>query len=200
MSGSKVLSEASVRIRGRAATMRVPVSNFIASCNDREIEVVRRFTCQLQRRTVRPIALVANRLSNGPLFAIIGLLFWLTFGKPGAVAAAAAALALGHVIYPVIKRAYCRRRPFRFDATIPSLLEPLDEHSFPSGHMMSCLAVTMPLCLAVPTLWPVMLGLLVLIGWARLVAGHHYPSDLVAGCALGAAVALPIVTLQLAYG
>lgn len=200
MSGSKGPSAASVRLRGRAQSLRVPITQFIGSCNAREIEVVRRFTCHLDRPPLRHAALVANRLSNGLLYVLIGIMFWLAFGRPAAVLAAAVALGLGHVVYPLIKRAYCRRRPFRFDATVPSLLDPLDEHSFPSGHMMSCLAVTLPLCVAVPMLWPAMLVLLVVIGWARLVAGHHYPSDLVAGCALGAAVALPVVALQMAYG
>lgn len=200
MDGSRPFTVVSGRIKGLAANMRESVSQLIASSNAREIESVRWFTRHLQYRGVRPLALAANRLSNGMLYLIVGALFWLVYGMTAAVIAAATALAFGHLVYPVIKQRYGRRRPFRFDSSVPSLLEPLDEHSFPSGHMMSCVAVLTPLCMAVPTLWPLMLILLAIIGWARLAAGHHYPSDLLAGCLLGIMVTLPIVSLQLGYG
>jgi undecaprenyl-diphosphatase len=69
---------------------------------------------------------------------------------------------------------------------------PLDEHSFPSGHCMTMAAVFVPLGLALPQLIFVLGIVAFLIGWARLAAAHHYPSDLVSGAALGAAIALPI--------
>ncbi len=180
--------------------MRAPVANMLASCNAREIDSVRRFTLHLERPTVRWIALAANRLSNGSLYIIIGALFWFLYDIPVAVMAAATAMALSHVLYPYIKRRHCRRRPFRYDPSIPSLLPPLDEYSFPSGHMMSCVAVMTPLCVAVPAMLPSMLLLLLLVGWARMVAGHHYPTDLLGGGMLGLMAALPVVSLQMSYG
>ncbi|MBV7257797.1 phosphatase PAP2 family protein [Pacificimonas sp. WHA3] len=193
-------SELAGRMRAHARTARAPVVHILAEGNAREINTVRWFTRQMRQPAIRMFALAANRLANGSLYLIIGAAFWLWYGMPGAVAGAAVAMAFGHLIYPLIKRRYCRRRPFRYDPSIPSLLPPLDDFSFPSGHMMSCVAVLTPLCVAVPTLLPAMAALLLMVGWARLAAGHHYPTDLIAGSLLGLMVALPSAALQVTYG
>ncbi len=200
MEKSRELSGLAGRVRGRLETGRGSLARLRESGNAREIEKVRWFTRQLDRAGVRPFALVINRLSNGILYVLIGVLFWLAFGVASAVLAAAAALALGHTVYPVIKRHYRRRRPFQFDRSVPSLLPPLDDHSFPSGHMMSCVAVTIPLCVAVPAMVPGAIAILLIVGWARLAAGHHYPSDLAGGGMLGALTAMPIVAAQIGFG
>lgn len=188
------------RIRSRWDTGRGSLVELRQNGNAREIEKVRWFTQHLDRAGVRPVALAVNRLSNGVLYALIGVLFWLAYGAAGAVLAAATALGVAHILYPVIKRHYRRQRPFHFDRSVPSLLPPLDEHSFPSGHVMSCVAVMVPLCVAVPAMLPWMVGTLILVGWGRLVAGHHYPSDLAAGGLLGGLAALPMVAAQMSFG
>ncbi|MGB3472487.1 MAG: phosphatase PAP2 family protein [Erythrobacter sp.] len=200
MAKSRELLALAGKIRGRWDTGRGTLFHFLQNGNALEIEKVRWFTHHLNRAGVRPFALAINRLSNGLIYIVIGVLFWLAFGATSAVLAAAGALAFGHVVYPVIKRHYRRRRPFQFDQSVPSLLPPLDDYSFPSGHMMSCVAVAIPLCVAVPAMVPGAIALLLMIGWARLVAGHHYPSDLAAGGMLGAAVAIPIVAAQIGLG
>lgn len=200
MARSRELSVLAGRIRGRWDTGRGSLVHFRQKGNAREIEKVRWFTQHLNRAGVRPFALAINRLSNGLIYVLIGMLFWLAFGATSAVVAAAAALASGHVVYPVIKQHYRRRRPFQFDKSVPSLLAPLDDYSFPSGHMMSCVAVVIPLCVAVPAMVPGAIALLLIIGWARLVAGHHYPSDLAGGGILGVAAAIPMVVAQIGFG
>jgi undecaprenyl-diphosphatase len=44
--------------------------------------------------------------------------------------------------------------------------------------------------------WPGGLGaaiaLLVLMGWARIASGHHYPTDICAGAALGFVLSYPL--------
>lgn len=200
MAKSRELLGIAGRPNGRFAIGRVSLARLRNGGNAREIEKVRWFTRQLDRAGVRPFAVAINRLSNGILYVLIGVLFWLAFGAASAVFAAVAALALGHIVYPVIKRHYRRRRPFHFDQSVPSLLPPLDEYSFPSGHMMSCVAVSVPLCVAVPAMVPGSIVLMVLVGWARLAAGHHYPTDLAGGGMLGAMAAMPMVAAQIAFG
>lgn len=200
MAKSKELSELAGRIRGRIQTGRGSFVHIHQRANAREIESVRWFTRQLNSPVVRQIALAINRLSNGILYALIGLLFWLAHGASIAIVAATAALALSHLLYPSIKRHYRRRRPFQFDASVPSLLPPLDQYSFPSGHMMSCVAVMIPLCVAATAMVPWAVALALAVGWARLAAGHHYPTDLAAGGLLGAIMALPIVAVQIGFG
>ena len=101
---------------------------------------------------------------------------WLLVGV-GAVAAHAAAIA--------IKLAVRRRRPHHPDIAVnvgtPSAL------SFPSAHATSSTAAAMLLCRA--TRSPLPLAVVPLMALSRLVLGVHYPSDVLAGMAVGAAVA-----------
>lgn len=101
---------------------------------------------------------------------------WLLVGV-GAVAAHAAAI--------VIKLAVRRRRPHHPDVAVnvgtPSAL------SFPSAHATSSTAAAMLLCRA--TRSPLPLVAVPLMALSRLVLGVHYPSDVLAGMAVGAAVA-----------
>ena len=101
---------------------------------------------------------------------------WLLVGV-GAVAAHAAAI--------VIKLAVRRRRPHHPDIAVnvgtPSAL------SFPSAHATSSTAAAMLLCRA--TRSPLPLAVVPLMALSRLVLGVHYPSDVLAGMAVGAAVA-----------
>jgi undecaprenyl-diphosphatase len=40
-------------------------------------------------------------------------------------------------------------------------------------------------------------AMILLLGWARIAAAHHYPSDLVAGIALGMCVGVPVAVVLL---
>jgi membrane-associated phospholipid phosphatase len=95
----------------------------------------------------------------------------------GAVAAHGAAI--------VIKLAIRRRRPHHPDILVnvgtPSAL------SFPSAHATSSTAAAMLLCRA--TRSPLPLAVVPLMALSRLVLGVHYPTDVLAGMAVGAAVA-----------
>ena len=101
---------------------------------------------------------------------------WLLVGV-GAVAAHAAAI--------VIKLAVRRKRPHHPDIAVnvgtPSSL------SFPSAHATSSTAAAMLLCRA--TRSPLPLVIVPLMAMSRLVLGVHYPSDVLAGIAVGATVA-----------
>jgi len=101
---------------------------------------------------------------------------WLLVGV-GAVAAHGAAI--------IIKLAVRRRRPHHPDITVnvgtPSSL------SFPSAHATSSTAAAMLLCRA--TRSPLPLAAVPLMALSRLVLGVHYPTDVLAGMAVGAAVA-----------
>ena len=101
---------------------------------------------------------------------------WLLVGV-GAVAAHGAAI--------LIKLAVRRRRPHHPDIAVnvgtPSSL------SFPSAHATSSTAAAMLLCRA--TRSPLPLVAVPLMALSRLVLGVHYPTDVLAGVAVGAAVA-----------
>lgn len=120
---------------------------------------------------------------------------WLTIGAVGALVdaprrrewlTAAAGVALAHGASIGVKRMVRRPRPH--DPRVQVLVGTPSRLSFPSAHATSTTAAAVlfgalihkPL---VPLLVPPM-------ALSRLVLGVHYPSDVVAGSVLGAAVAV----------
>jgi undecaprenyl-diphosphatase len=158
-----------------------------------EIETVRRHTKRMEIGIVRGFALGLNHLSNGMLYPIVAVWLFLVFGRAmtPALGVAAASIAAAHICYPIIKSHFARNRPFVRDPSIPSLLKPLDRYSFPSGHTMTATAAFVPICMTLPSLAFAGVAAVLLIGWARLGAGHHYPSDVLAGVLLGGLCASP---------
>jgi undecaprenyl-diphosphatase len=57
---------------------------------------------------------------------------------------------------------------------------------------MTAAAVCMAVGMAFPLSIPAGIALVVLVAWARIACAHHYPTDVVAGAALGAAIAVPV--------
>jgi decaprenylphosphoryl-5-phosphoribose phosphatase len=122
---------------------------------------------------------------------------WLLLGGIAALAdrrrrrdwlVAAAGVAAAHGASVAVKRVVRRRRPE--DPRVQVLVGTPSRLSFPSAHATSTTAAAVlyggllrrPL---VPVLVPPM-------ALSRLVLGVHYPSDVVAGSALGAVVALAV--------
>jgi membrane-associated phospholipid phosphatase len=90
-----------------------------------------------------------------------------------------------HAAAVLIKMAVRRARPHHPDVAVnvgtPSSL------SFPSAHATSSTAAAMLLCRA--TRSPLPLAVVPLMALSRLVLGVHYPTDVLAGMAVGATVA-----------
>jgi len=103
-----------------------------------------------------------------------------------------------HCLYPLIKRRIGRPRPFRVDPRLRSLVSVLDEHSFPSGHMMTLSGVLVPIVLVWPSAMLSAAVLLLVMAWSRIATAHHYPSDIFAGAFLGIAFACPLSICLLA--
>ncbi|MGY4708086.1 phosphatase PAP2 family protein [Mycolicibacterium sp. CBM1] len=101
---------------------------------------------------------------------------WVLVGA-GAVAAHAAAIAIKLVVR--------RRRPHHPSVTVN--VETPSALSFPSAHATSTTAAAMLLCRA--TRSPLPLVVVPAMALSRLVLGVHYPTDVLAGAAVGAVVA-----------
>lgn len=145
-------------------------------------------------RVGRTSALIISKLGNGWLYPLLALMIFEHFGGKAVRVSVAAALNAGllHCLYPAIKRYIGRPRPFRTDASLSSLFGVLDEHSFPSGHAMTLTGVLVPIVLAWPDCFSAAAALLILMGWARIASGHHYPTDICAGAALGFGLSYPL--------
>jgi undecaprenyl-diphosphatase len=82
-----------------------------------------------------------------------------------------------------IKLAVDRPRP-HFEPLVRLPTDP----SFPSGHAATSFAGATMLALLVPRLAPGFYVLAVAIAFSRVYVGVHYPLDVLAGAALGAAI------------
>lgn len=137
-------------------------------------------------RLTKTVAVILAH-SGDSWFWLLGLLLLWWFGneywKQRAVALGAGILVTALVVM-AIKFTVRRSRP---EGQWGQIYRSTDPHSFPSGHA----ARSMMLAVMALGLGPLWLGLLLLawaplVSLARVVLGVHYPSDVIAGMALGA--------------
>lgn len=131
------------------------------------------------------------------VFPIALVVLWIAPGRDShkvrtgvVVAAVAVALALG--INQIANHLVGRPRPYMSHHVLHLLLGRVHDNSFPSDHTALAFAV-------VAGLWPVrrdvsiVLGVLaVLLGISRVVAGVHYPGDILGGAAIGVMSAIAL--------
>lgn len=102
------------------------------------------------------------------------------------------AMALAFVLVEVIvKPVVTRPRPYETHAVtiaVPSLRPTTS--SFPSGHAASAAAGAFALSRVLPTAWPALWSLVLVIAASRVYLGMHYPLDVGAGLLLGLACAV----------
>jgi undecaprenyl-diphosphatase len=172
----------------------------LARLSAAELSVVRGFVWTARWWPTRCMAIALSWLGNGWAYLVMAIATMFAFGLRAVPAICVGGLSAGllHCLYPSIKRAVARPRPYRRDATLVPLLQVLDEHSFPSGHSMTLSAALVPLVLAFPQAMPLVVAIVALMGWARLASAHHYPSDVAAGTVLGVSVSYPISMAALA--
>lgn len=106
-------------------------------------------------------------------------------------AGAGAVVALG--VGQLIGHAVDRARPYAVMPTAHVLITRTSDFSFPSDHATAVGAVTAGLWLANRRLGLLAAGLAVVMAFARVYVGAHYPGDVAAGLLLGAVI---VVGLQ----
>lgn len=81
------------------------------------------------------------------------------------------------------------RQPRPFDLNPGVRLSPAEGYGLPSGHAQSAVVVwgSIAAWLRKGWFWGMAMGLMVLIGFSRIYLGVHFPTDVLAGWALGAA-------------
>lgn len=91
--------------------------------------------------------------------------------------------------YQMLKRGTVRPRPYETLQGIAFGAVPLDRFSFPSGHTLHAVAFSLVGISHYPGLAAPLTTFTVLTAASRVVLGLHYPSDVLAGAALGGLVA-----------
>ncbi|MRN51919.1 phosphatase PAP2 family protein [Paenibacillus monticola] len=127
----------------------------------------------------------------------INIIIWAFAPQPLSNTAlqALAALAISHLPVAVAKKLYPRMRPYLALPGTHTFHNPLKDHSFPSGHTTAIFAATVPYMATYPALTVILLPLACTVGFSRIYLGLHYPSDVIAGAAIGTSVAAGTLAL-----
>jgi undecaprenyl-diphosphatase len=130
---------------------------------------------------------------HGRLWMAAGVLMALRRGalRRGAVRGLASMAVSSGLVNTALKPVFGRRRPDLGAHPVHRLLqETMTTHSFPSGHSSSAGAFVTGVALECPAAAAVLAPLALTVGYSRVHVGVHYPGDVVAGLAVGAAVAV----------
>lgn len=162
-----------------------PVAAFDASC-------VQRLNRLLDHRPCLVAARAISRLGDGEAWLLLIALLALLPGDAGMRCALhlLAVGAAGLLVYGLVKRRTARRRPCVSLHGLHLCMSPLDEFSFPSGHTLHATSFALVALLHLPALGLGLLAFAVLTALVRVMLGLHYPSDVVAGAVIGAALAV----------
>jgi len=141
---------------------------------------------------VRTLFQCVSRLGDGVFWYTLMAILPLAHGVEGLLTSAQmlAAGLVGLALYKMLKHTLVRERPFIGLLGIECAMPPLDRYSFPSGHTLHAVLFT---CIAVahfPVLGLVLIPFALLVAASRVILGLHYPTDVAAGAALGATLAM----------
>ena len=141
-------------------------------------------------------AAVATRLGNGWVLAALVVPAMLLLDRRRArehLLAMALSVAAGGAIVAAAKVAVDRPRPAVSPAlageAIHTPLGTPSDRSFPSGHAQTAAGTATYLSCLYPALAPLFAALAALVALSRVALGVHFPADVLAGAAVGAAVA-----------
>ena len=143
----------------------------------------------------RQLFVTVSRLGDGIIWYVLMLAFALS-GPQGAIVAAQMALAglVGTALYRQLKHRLVRERPFISYSGIHLGTAPLDRYSFPSGHTLHAASFTLIATTHVPELAPLLVPFALLVAASRVVLGLHYPTDVLAGAAIGMTLARALLS------
>ena len=95
----------------------------------------------------------------------------------------------------LLKATTNRPRPYVAMPHLHTLISRPTSESFPSSHATTAFAGAVVLSFFLPRLWPLFLAAAALVAFSRLYTGVHYPTDVIAGAAIGALFATVVAAL-----
>lgn len=155
---------------------------------------VRAFLWCMRRKRLRLWSALSRNISrtaDGYAYPVIALgLLWLA-GSTGKTVfwALLIGFAIERSAYFTLKNLLKRNRPADALPEFKSLIIPADKFSLPSGHTSAAFLIAGVLChFFVPLLW-LLYPWACLVGTSRVFLGVHFPTDILAGAAMGSGVA-----------
>jgi len=148
-------------------------------------------------RTLELFFRAVSRMGNGVFWYSLMLILPALYGETGWQASLHMAVAgvPALLIYKYLKKKTSRQRPCKVHPRVRQKTATLDQFSFPSGHTLHAVNFTLVGSAYLPELAGVLAWFTALVALSRPVLGLHYPSDVLAGAAIGTLVA--VLALQL---
>jgi undecaprenyl-diphosphatase len=171
--------------------MRQDSNSVLARLNDYDARLCVRMNRFTRRRGVTRFFSAVSRLGNGVFWYTLMALLLVT-QLDAAIKPVLHMVAVGLVglmIYKWLKKKTLRPRPCDLHPAILRGTAPLDEFSFPSGHTLHAVGFAMVALAYFPWLAPIVVPFALLVALSRVILGLHYPTDVLAGAAIGYALA-----------
>jgi undecaprenyl-diphosphatase len=132
-----------------------------------------------------------SRLGDGIVWGILAVVILMVGGVKSlpVIFHLACMAVLTTLLYRYLKKWTKRPRPYARDERIQLWTAPLDEFSFPSGHTLHAVSLSLVAMVYYPALAIVLIPLTISIGLSRVILGLHYPSDVFAATAIGSFLA-----------
>ena len=101
----------------------------------------------------------------------------------------------GTILYKWLKHKTHRPRPYQVRQDVFITGKPLDRFSFPSGHTLHAVCFGLTAIYYFPLLSVLITPFMLMVAISRVVLGLHYPSDVLAGAAIGYVLVISSFTL-----
>jgi undecaprenyl-diphosphatase len=166
-------------------------SLWVRRAAERDLAVSRYFNRACRNGAVRASFALISRLGDGWFWYGLAVALPLVHGRSALGASLDMALVglVSVLVYKSLKSMIGRSRPGSVEPAILLGADPLDQFSFPSGHTLHAVAFTIVATHHYPELALLVVPFTATIALSRLILGLHYPSDVVAGAGIGAALA-----------
>ena len=115
-------------------------------------------------------------------------------GRRAGLATTIASLGTTYVVQRLVKPVFRRKRPW-VDSEVMVVGIRTTDASFPSGHSASSFAAATALASFYPGVAPLVFALATAVALSRVHLGHHFPSDVTAGAAIGVASGTAVAAL-----